>query len=438
MNSRRFNNYEKCIEYLYNLERRGIKYNLRNIRKLSKLSGNPEKKFKSIHIAGTNGKGSTASIINSVLIEAGFKTGLYSSPHINDFRERILVNGKFIEKKFVLEFVNTQFENIEKIKPSFFEATTALAFSYFHFRKVDFAVVETGLGGRLDATNVIMPVVSVVTSIGIDHIEFLGNKLLQIAGEKAGIIKKNIPVIIGNMPGKVIKVFVKAAKEKNSKLISAEKKYSVKFLKKSERGSRFEIKDKADNKNSFFIPLTGDFQKHNIKTAFSVLECISKSEKINIDNQHIRQALLNLKRNSNFSGRFELISKNPKIIIDVSHNIQALKNIKKNLGYFKFKKLFILFAMMSDKQYIESIDVLTKLKASGIILTKPEYKRAALPEELYKAVKKGKEVFEICGSVKDSYKKLTALSGKDDLILITGSFFLVSDFLKIFNKNRKL
>lgn len=437
MNPRCFKDYGKCIEYLFNLERRGIKYNLDNIRKLSALCGNPEKKFKSIHIAGTNGKGSTASIINSALIEKGFKTGLYSSPHIMDFRERILINGKFISKIFVMDFVNAHYTHIEKIKPSFFEVTTVIALSYFHSCKVDFAVIETGLGGRLDATNIITPVVSAITSIGIDHVEFLGNKLKHIAGEKAGIIKKQIPVIIGNIPAEVTYIFKNAAIKADSELISAEKKYLVRIISKSEYGFKFKINIKGKSKSSFFIPVTGDFQKHNIKTAFAVLECISKREKINFSIPELKRALKNLKENSKLSGRFEMISRDPKIIIDVSHNAQALKNIRKNLSYFKYDKLFILFAMMSDKQYIESIGILTKLNASGIILTKPEYKRAALPGELYKAVKKKKEIFEINDSVKDSFKKLSQLSGKDDLILVTGSFFLVSDFLKIFRSRNQ-
>ena len=436
MNPRRFKNYENCIEYLFNLERRGIKYNLDNIRKLSALCGNPEKKFRSIHIAGTNGKGSTASIINSALIEKGFKTGLYSSPHIRDFRERILINGKFISKKYIMDFVNAHCKNIERIKPSFFEVTTAMALSYFHSCNVDFAVIETGLGGRLDATNIITPVVSVITSIGIDHVEFLGYKLKHIAVEKAGIIKKKIPVIIGNIPPEITYIFKNASVKTSSEFVSAEKKFTVRILSKSEYGFKFRIKSKAKNKGSFFIPVTGDYQKHNIKTAFAALECISRSEKIYFTIPELKRAFKNLKSNSKLSGRFEMISKNPKIIIDVSHNAQALKNIKKNLSYYKYNKLLILFAMMSDKQYIESISILTELNASRIILTKPEYKRAALPEELYKAVKKKKEIFEINDSVKNSYEKLFKLSEKDDLILVTGSFFLVSDYLKIFrNRN---
>ena len=193
----KFRNYNKCIEYLFGLERAGIKYNLKNISSLLKYLKNPQRNFKSIHIAGTNGKGSVSSILNSVLIEKGFKTGIYTSPHIRDFRERILVNGKFISKKFILDFTNKIHPEIERIKPSFFEVTTAMAFEYFSQKKVDYAVVETGLGGRLDSTNVMMPVVSVITSIGIDHVEFLGKTIKKISYEKAGIIKKNTPVIVG-------------------------------------------------------------------------------------------------------------------------------------------------------------------------------------------------------------------------------------------------
>ncbi|MBV6478028.1 MAG: Folylpolyglutamate synthase [Ignavibacteria bacterium] len=434
MSYRPIKDYKKCLEYLYNLERRGIKYNLDNIRKLSSLSGNPEKNFRSVHIAGTNGKGSTASIINSVLIEKGFKTGMYSSPHIIDFRERIMVNGKFIDKKYVIDFINAQHRSIEKIKPSFFEVTTAMAFSYFSYMKVDFAVIETGLGGRLDATNIITPLVSVISGIGIDHTEFLGNKIKHIASEKAGIIKKEVPVVIGKIPNEIMNVFRKASLKNGSDLISADKKFKLSIIKKNETGLYFNILKSNFISKNYYLPVIGDYQLHNMKTAFTVLEILSKSIKISLSTIALRKGLKNVKQNSNLHGRFELISKDPKIIIDVSHNIQALKNIKKNLEYFEFKKLFVIFAMMSDKQYVEGIDILTKLGASKIILTKPEYKRAALPEELFKAVKKKKDTFEICGSVGSSFDKIKTLSDKQDLILVIGSFFLVSDFLKVIRK----
>lgn len=432
-----FTNYTDCINFLFGLERAGIKYNLRNIKLLSGISGNPERKFKSIHIAGTNGKGSVASIINSVLIEKGFRTGLYSSPHISDFRERILINGRFISKKFILEYVNNIIRDIIKIKPSFFEVTTAMAFRYFYEEKVEYAVIETGLGGRLDSTNIVKPVVSVITSIGIDHTEFLGHKPSEIAAEKAGIIKRKVPAVIGNVPGEVKSVFRKISKQNNAELIYSGDKYKIEITDKNESGFRFRISGFKKNISEFQFPLTGDYQKHNIKTAFAALDELSRKEKFVIGNKEISNALKNIRKNSNLYGRFELISDNPKIIIDVSHNFQGIKNISSNLKYFRFKRLFIIFAMMSDKQFSECIYELMKLKASKIILTKPEYKRAADPEILFKSVKRKKNLFELLGGVEDSFRRILKESNKDDLILVTGSFFLVSDFLKALKKIRR-
>jgi len=431
LNKIKFTNYEKCIDYLFNLERRGIKYNLKNITSLLKTLNNPERNFKSVHIAGTNGKGSVSSIINSVLIEKGFKTGLYTSPHIKDFRERILINGSMISKKFILDFVNKLSGEIEKIKPSFFEVTTALAFEYFSFRKVKYAVIETGLGGRLDSTNVLMPVVSVITSIGIDHTEFLGNTIKSISTEKAGIIKTNVPVVSGKVTDESGKVFKNIAKEKNAALLFADNNYKVKIINSDEKGFKFNLKGSERSYENFYFPVPGDYQINNIKTSVTALDIISNKENIVFDKINFKNGFKNLRINSNLYGRFELISKNPKIVIDVSHNLQGIKNISENLRSFKFKKLIIIFAMMNDKQFKESISELTKLNASKIIFTKPDYYRAADPKVLYNSVMNSKSKFEIKQNVNEAFKYAKSISEKNDLILVTGSFFLVSDFLKI-------
>lgn len=415
---------------MFGLERAGIKYNLKNINVLLKLLGNPEKDFKSVHIAGTNGKGSVSSVINSILIEKGFRTGLYTSPHIIDFRERILVNGIFIGRKFILNFFNEHYDNIENIKPSFFEITTALAFKYFSYKKINYAVIETGLGGRLDSTNVLLPVLSIITSIGIDHTEFLGNTLKEITIEKAGIIKNKIPVVIGSVSSIPEKIFKKIAKEKKSEIIFAEKNYNLKNVKPAGEGFYFDMKW-GDNIKRFFLPLIGDFQKKNIKTALASVDVLAKNEKIIFTFREISEGLAKLKTNSNLHGRFELISKNPKIVIDVSHNLQGLQNIKNNLKYFRYEKLFIIFGMMKDKQYKESIDELSAIKAEKIILTKPDYKRAAEPDELYEAVTGREGMFETRKNIKEAFEYVTSTATIKDLILITGSFFLVGDFLKI-------
>lgn len=425
---KKFTNYKSCIEYIFRLERVGIKYDLKNIRTILKYIGNPEKKFKAVHIAGTNGKGSVASIINSVLTECGYKTGLYTSPHIMDFRERILINGKLIPKDFVMNFTGRLYGLFEKIKPSFFEATTAMAFEYFALQKVDYAVIETGLGGRLDSTNVLKPIISIITGISIDHTEYLGNTIESIAFEKAGIVKKNIPCVTGKMEDKAKIIIAGKCKIKKSKMLDAETMMNAKIVGRNE--NCMEIKSRFNREKILLkYPLTGYYQIHNVKTAFTALKQIAKEERIILNDSILKTGFEKVKSNSKFYGRFQKISNNPKIVIDVSHNVEGIKNIRENLKYFKYKNLYVIFGMMKDKEYVKCLNELGKLDAK-IILTKPGYKRAEEPEVLFKSVKK-QEKYIISENVNIAYKSVKKMLGKDDLLLITGSFFLVSDFLKL-------
>ncbi len=432
MTHKKFNTYEETIQYLFNLERAGIKYDLRNIRLLLRFLGNPHKYFKSVHVAGTNGKGSVSSLINSLLMEKGFKTSLYTSPHIKDFRERILVNGKLVQKKFVVEFTNKIYDEIERIKPSFFEVTTALAFEYFRVKKVQYAVIETGLGGRLDSTNIIKPVLSVITSLSMDHTEHLGKRIERITYEKGGIVKKNVPLVVGNVPMISETILKKIAKANNSEILFSQRTTKVNITKRSESGFYFDIKNNYFN---LFFPVIGDYQTHNIKTFFSVTDALYRYENIKFSGEIISNAFKNLKNNSNFYGRFNLVSVKPKIVIDVSHNLHAIENIKKNLEYFKYENLIIIFAMMQDKNYGECVEEIGKLKAK-IILTKPDYKRAADADLLYEKVKRNKSRFILTHNFRDSLELSKQIAGKNDLILITGSFFLVSDYFKVSDQNK--
>ena len=336
---RKFNKYKDCIEYLFSLERAGIKYDLKNITYLLTHLGNPERRFKSIHIAGTNGKGSVASMINSILIEKKVKTGLYTSPHIKDFRERILVNGKKIDKNFILEFTNSMKNIIAKIQSSFFEITTAMAFYYFTENNVEFAVIEAGLGGRLDSTNIIKPLISVITTVSIDHSEYLGNTIKQIAKEKAGIIKKNIPCVIGNIKGEALRTIQNKCKKKNSLLIKSSIKNNFTVIERKEN----KIKLKYLNRNSLLnIPLTGDFQIYNIKTVLSVMNLLSEKGLIKVNFNDIKKGIQNVINNSGFYGRFQLISKKPFVVIDVSHNQEGINQIRKSeLPLLKYHYLYL-------------------------------------------------------------------------------------------------
>ncbi len=428
---KKFKNYNDCLKYLFNLERAGIKYDLKNIRTLLRLLNNPQNNFKSVHIAGTNGKGSVSSIINSVLMEKGFKTGLYTSPHILDFRERIRVNGKYISKKFIMNFVNKYFKDIETIKPSFFEVTTALTFDYFSSQKIKYAVIETGLGGRLDSTNILRPAVTIITALSVDHTDFLGNTIEKITAEKGGIIKKGVPLVTGNIPVVSVKILNEIAKKKTAEVFNTSDK-KLKITGKSETGFYFAV----ENREKIFYPLTGDYQINNIKTSLKAIDVIGEREKINFDNGTLTRGFRNLKINSGLYGRFELISVNPKIVVDVSHNEQAIKNIRANLKYFTYERLFIIFAMMQDKDYKKCVNEIGKLDAK-IILTKPSYKRAAEPEELFKAVRNHKGKFILKKNIKESFEFVKDNSKRGDLILVTGSFYLAGDFLVLFNKFNK-
>ncbi len=426
----KFKDYKKCINFLFSLERSGIKYSLKNIRTLLKAIGNPEKKLKAIHIAGTNGKGSVASIINSILIEYGYKCGLYTSPHINDFRERILINGNLIDKYYIIDFTNYMLELIESISPSFFEVTTALAFKYFEENKVNFAIIETGLGGRLDSTNVLNPILTIITGISIDHTEYLGNTIEKIASEKSGIIKRKTPLILGNIKNKKAKeIITKVAEYQKAEIINSTKECRVKIKKRTENGFYFYLRNENFILEEAFLPLVGDFQRWNLATSFSAIKKLFNIYDIKIDYEKILTGLKNLKSNSKFYGRFEKIKENPKIVIDVSHNSEGIKNIKNSLKYFDYNKLIIIFGIMSDKKYETCFRELEKLN-STIILTKPTYKRALDPRILIRSAKE-KNKIKITENVKDAFDFATKFADKKDLILITGSFFLISDFLKV-------
>ncbi|TRZ66108.1 bifunctional folylpolyglutamate synthase/dihydrofolate synthase [bacterium] len=425
-----FRKYKPCINYLFSLERAGIKYDLKNIRTILRALGNPEKEIKTVHIAGTNGKGSVASILNSILLSQGYKTALYTSPHIRDFRERILVNSKPVTKKFVIDFTNSIIDIIKKIGPSFFEVTTAMAFKYFAYNKVDYAIIEAGLGGRLDSTNVIKPCISVITGISIDHTEYLGNNIKNIAFEKAGIIKRSVPCVAGNLSPIAYNIISRKCVKEKSKLFKGTDFRISKTLKK-ENGIIANFRFGSSNLKDVFIPMIGDFQLNNIKTALTALKILSEVERFKIDDVSIIAGFKNIIKNSCFYGRFQLINKSPKIIIDVSHNRQGIANIKRNLNYIKYKKLILIFGMMNDKQYDKCVKLLEKLEADNIILTKADYKRAAEPSELYKHFRKNNNLV-ITPSVRDAFLCAKKIAKQKDLILITGSFFLISDFISFY------
>lgn len=426
-----FSEYNSCIDFLFSLERVGIKYDLNNIESLCKHLGNPQLKFKSIHIAGTNGKGTVASVLNSIFMEGGYKCGLYTSPHIIDFRERILINGKQIDKQYIIDFTNSVLKQIEKLVPSFFEVTTALAFKYFAEKKVDFAFIEAGLGGRLDSTNIIKPEISIITSISIDHTEYLGDTIEKIAFEKGGIIAENVPVITGKIPDEAMKVIKTQANISDAELINSDKYAKFHNRRIIEKGIGFSIDTKNLKYKSLEFPLNGNYQYNNIATAFSALDKLIEAKKADIQENAVRKGLLNIKKNSGFFGRFDVIHNYPTVVIDVSHNAEGIANLESNLSQLVYNNLYIIFGMMKDKEQELCIRLIEKLE--GIIFfTKPEYKRAEEPEVLFSKSRQIEKAFiteNVIAAKKAAFKK----AKPGDLILVTGSFYVVSDFLMCFD-----
>ncbi len=417
-------NYCESLEYLYGFEKFGIKYNLENITKILNSLGNPQRNFRTFHIAGTNGKGTVAAMINSLLTEAGHRTGLYTSPHILDFRERIIACSTMISKSYVTKFLNEYKPLFDKIKPTFFEITTSLAFKYFSDKKIEFAVIETGLGGRLDSTNVLMPEASIITGISYDHMQYLGDTLEKIASEKAGIIKKNIPVIHSKMKKNISDVISQKAAAMDSQEIISDKIIKIEIKKTFRSGMTFDLFTKGIAIRNISTPLTGVYNKSNFANALAAfLQVYPKP-----DAKIIRKGFKNVIENSGFHGRFETICNKPAVILDCAHNPDAITNLINNLKSLNCRKLFIVFGMMKDKDFGKCINMLEKLDAE-IILTHPGYERAAMPDELL-AKAKNKNKFVIRYKVSDAAEYALAKATKSDAVLAAGSFFLISDFLK--------
>jgi dihydrofolate synthase/folylpolyglutamate synthase len=401
--------YNKIIKFLYNLKGseekgKGYNLNLNNVKKLVKKIGNPQNHLKVIHIAGTNGKGSVCAMLSSILKQAGYKVGMYTSPHLIDFRERFQIHGKSISKKDLIEYFNKIKKDITN--QTFFEVVTALAFLYFKEKNVDYLILEVGLGGRLDATNVVNPLVSVITNISLEHTQLLGETVEDIAFEKAGIIKKNKPVVTG-ASGNALKVIKKIAKKNNSDL------YLNKKYKKI--NNKFNINDYKNLR----LNLKGDFQIENAALALTTIAVLKKYYSIEINKNHIKNSLLKIK----WPGRFEFIKTN--LLVDCAHNPAAALTLKKELLKIKYKKIILIIGILKDKDYKKILNILTPL-AYKTILTKPSIPRARNPKELARYMKKS---HLIINNTKKALKYAKNIS-KKDLIVVTGSIYTVGEALK--------
>ncbi|WP_426429442.1 bifunctional folylpolyglutamate synthase/dihydrofolate synthase [Winogradskyella sp. HB-48] len=381
-----------------------FKKDLSNTLKLSKHLGYPEKGFKSIHVGGTNGKGSTSHMLASILQEAGYKVGLYTSPHLKDFRERIKINGKMVSKQFVIGFIKRNRSFFEDNKLSFFEMTVGMAFDYFARQKVDIAIIEVGLGGRLDSTNIITPELSVITNIGFDHMQFLGDTLDKIAFEKAGIIKQNIPVVIGETQLETRSVFIKKAEDSDSDIYFADQLVE-------------EI---------FESDLKGSYQKHNIKTAiqsFSVLREIG----YNISNSILKKGLLNVVKNTGLQGRWQILATNPKIICDTAHNKEGLTYVFDQIAKEKFNMLHIVFGVVNDKDLNSIIGLLPK--NANYYFCKPNVQRGLDAKILKTFFNRNGLEGNAYSSVNEALKTAKNNANKNDLIYVGGSTFVVAEII---------
>lgn len=427
-------NYQETIEYLYNITplfqnvgKAAYKEGLDNTLKLDAFFEHPHKKFKTIHIAGTNGKGSCSHTIAAILQSAGYKTGLYTSPHLVDFSERIRVNGNPIEKDFVVKFVEENKYFFEPLHPSFFELTTSMAFLYFAHKEVDVAVIEVGLGGRLDCTNVIHPDLSIITNISFDHTQFLGHTLSAIASEKAGIIKENTPVIIGEYNSETRDVFENKARQMNANIIFAEDSKLITEAVHTDDGHFIYQSSLIDN---LYGELGGNYQLKNTNTILnSIIRLKDLGYKIN--EQNIREGFKNVCQLTGLMGRWQKLEDNPTIICDTGHNIGGIKYITEQLSKMKYDKLHIVIGMVNDKDINGVISLLPE--NAVYYFTQASVKRALPAEEIKKIGNSHGLKGEAYKNVKEALYAAKQNASEKDMIFVGGSTFIVADLIVLYS-----
>jgi dihydrofolate synthase / folylpolyglutamate synthase len=426
-------NYQQTIDYLYQqlpmfsrIGAAAYKEDLHNSIALCNSIGNPQNKIKTIHIAGTNGKGSTSHMLAAILQQAGYKTGLYTSPHIKDFRERIKINGQMVSKDFVVDFVVSTKQITAQIQPSFFELTMVMAFEYFATQNVDIAIIETGLGGRLDSTNIITPILSIITNIGYDHINILGNTLQAIASEKAGIIKPTIPVVIGKYVSETKNIFIEKAAECHASINFAQEAYSISNEESTtEKLSCTVTNNKLNTQENFELDLTGNYQFENLRTVICAERILQKLG-FTITNQKKKQALQQVKKLTGLYGRWEILSQNPTIVCDVAHNEDGIKQIVKQLLQTKSAtQIHFVLGVVADKD-------ITKILRLLPIESKYYFTNAHIPRALpYQELINIAATLNLLGNgfedVNKAINNAKENAKKEDVIMICGSFFVVAE-----------
>lgn len=409
------------------------KKDLTNTIALCSLCDNPHTKFKSIHIAGTNGKGSVSHMLAAVFQTAGYKTGLYTSPHLNDFKERIRINGEPVREEFVTDFTERMMEHIPVIEPSFFELTVAMAFSYFADEQVDIAIIETGLGGRLDSTNVITPELSLITNIGWDHMNLLGHTKALIAGEKAGIIKKDIPVVIGESLEETRPVFMQKSAENNAPLFFADEEWSIAGF-SMKHGIDLQIRSSQNNILDIHLDLGGIYQLKNILPVLSAIRLMQQSG-WQISDEDVKEGLSNVQLLTGLQGRWQIWQHDSRIVLDVGHNQDGIEQIIQQLSRTDYASLHIIIGMVKDKEIDE---VLKRLpKKAAYYFTNADIPRALPADQLHALAIQQELSGTAYKNTKEAIASAKAAAGHNDLILICGSVFLVGEAIDALSKQHQ-
>jgi len=429
--------YREAIIFLYEslpmYQRTGkaaYKADLQNTLRLDEYFNEPHRKFRSVHIAGTNGKGSVSHMLASIFQEAGYLTGLYTSPHLLDFRERIRINGRMIPENEVVNFVEEHRKIIDEVSPSFFEMTVAMAFSYFADKKVEFAVIETGLGGRLDSTKSVNPEVSVITNISMDHTEFLGNNITAIAGEKAGIIKQGVPVVVGKKDRDTDNVFIQKASVNNAEICFAPERYSTDFSMYIMNEKRaFHVTRRSDSETwTIETDLAGDYQSENILTTLSTIDTL-RGKGVNIPEQAIFQGLKKVTTNTGLRGRWEVIGHNPRIVCDTGHNEEGIRCVVNQLSNTPWKTLHMVLGFVNDKDIGSILKILPK--DAIYYFTGSSVPRSLDGESLRKRAMELDLKGSSFKSVEDAFITAKKSAASEDMIFVGGSTFVVADLLKL-------
>ena len=417
------NSYQKTLQYLFNLQLIGIKLGLDNVSELLNYLDNPQKKWPAVHVAGTNGKGSTAAFLFSILIQSGLRVGLYTSPHLVDFSERIRVNNRRITWEEIVDYTQGIKPQIDKNNNTFFEATSAIAFQYFADQQVDIAVIETGLGGRLDATNLVEPLISVITPIGYDHQQYLGETIQQIAEEKAGIIKQGVDCVTNNNSPLILEVIQKACKVRGSRLHCIDPEKAIRNIRIKLRSSKFDLMDTDYGFKDLEISLAGD---HQINNAALAVHTGVKLETIQLTERQIRDGL----KTAQWPARLQIIQENPMVILDVAHNIDGFKNVFNFLkGCLPEQKISIIAGLAKDKDYSQIADVISD-SAFRVGIVK-NFSDRALPSDMLKnSLKMSNERILEFNFIDEAYSTMKDSLAEDEFLLIIGSHYLAGEFLK--------